>query len=92
LKVAAIGFADFRSCLVGRIRFGWYFFFSCDNFISIHGIEYGLRVDSPFDVVRGVQVLEGFQAGDVVVVLFGGVGGGYHRRVCLVKGGDVGKK
>jgi len=75
LKVGGIHFAAFRSYQVSRRGFGWHFFFSCDDFPRIHRIKYGLHIDPPFDVVRGIEVFEGSQAGDVVVVLFGGVGG-----------------
>jgi len=69
LKVGGIRFAAFRSDRVGRRGFGWHLFFSHDDFPRIHRIEHGLRVDPPFNVVRGVQAFEGSQAGDVVIVL-----------------------
>jgi len=69
LKVGGIRFAAFHSCRVGRRGFGWHLFFSRDDFPRIHRIEHRLRVDPPFDVVRGVQVFKGSQTGDVVIVL-----------------------
>ena len=54
LKVGGISFATFRSRRVGRRGFGSHFFFSRDDFPRIHHIKHGLRLDPPFDVVRGV--------------------------------------
>jgi len=79
LKVGGIRFATFRYRRVDCRGFSWHLFFSCDDFPCIHHIEHGLRVAPPFDVVRDVQAFEGSQAGDVVVVLFGGVGGGHRH-------------
>jgi len=72
LKVKGICFAAFRSRRVGRRGFGWHFFFSHDDFPRIHRIEHGLRLDPPFDVVRGVLAFEGSQADDMAILLFGG--------------------
>jgi len=69
LKVGGICFAAFRSCRVGWRGFGWHLFFSRDDFPRIHRIQHSLRVDPPYDVVRGVQAFEGSQAGDVVILL-----------------------
>ena len=69
LKVGGIRFAAFRSSRVGRRGFSWHLYNSHDDFPRIHRIEHGLRVDPPFDVVRGVQAFEGSPAGEVVIVL-----------------------
>ena len=54
-----------------------HFFFSRNGFPHIHRIDYSLAFDPPFDVVHGVQVFDGFQASDMVVVLFGGISRGH---------------